>query len=211
MPFCIYWSKPTWVSWKMPSGKPLKQAEQEKSAKLGKPKKIANLRVARAERPFFIAFLSKGRHTLDVTDESKRHRMENAMNIAAYCRVSTDKADQLNSLEAQKRFFTEYTEKSGYTLVRVYADEGISGTPVRYSALGEFLRMLGRQTLGEWLIRLSDHLSCFLKDHPLLLSNAVPVERQLCKAPLFPAAYALVAVPSACIGFCLCCYLYSTE
>ena len=26
------------------------------------------------------------------------------MNIAAYCRVSTDKADQLNSLEAQKEF-----------------------------------------------------------------------------------------------------------
>lgn len=27
------------------------------------------------------------------------------MKIAAYCRVSTDKADQLNSLEAQKEFF----------------------------------------------------------------------------------------------------------
>ena len=27
------------------------------------------------------------------------------MNIAAYCRVSTDKADQLNSLETQKEFF----------------------------------------------------------------------------------------------------------
>ena len=26
------------------------------------------------------------------------------MNIAAYCRVSTDKEDQLNSLEAQKAF-----------------------------------------------------------------------------------------------------------
>ena len=29
------------------------------------------------------------------------------MNIAAYCRVSTDKEDQLNSLEAQKEFFSE--------------------------------------------------------------------------------------------------------
>ena len=27
------------------------------------------------------------------------------MKIAAYCRVSTDKADQLNSLEAQKEIF----------------------------------------------------------------------------------------------------------
>ncbi|MCM1061691.1 MAG: hypothetical protein NC452_15590 [Eubacterium sp.] len=30
------------------------------------------------------------------------------MNIAAYCRVSTDKEDQLNSLEAQKKFFTVF-------------------------------------------------------------------------------------------------------
>ena len=49
------------------------------------------------------------------------------MNIAAYCRVSTDKADQLNSLEAQKEFFSEYTKRTGDTLVRLYADEGISG------------------------------------------------------------------------------------
>ena len=33
------------------------------------------------------------------------------MNIAAYCRVSTDKADQLNSLEAQKEFFSEYIKQ----------------------------------------------------------------------------------------------------
>ena len=35
------------------------------------------------------------------------------MNIAAYCRVSTDKADQLNSLETQKEFFSEYTQRTG--------------------------------------------------------------------------------------------------
>lgn len=35
------------------------------------------------------------------------------MNIAAYCRVSTEKEDQLNSLEAQKQFFTEYTKRTG--------------------------------------------------------------------------------------------------
>ena len=44
------------------------------------------------------------------------------MNIAAYCRVSTDKEDQLNSLEAQKAFFAEYTIRTGDTLIRLYAD-----------------------------------------------------------------------------------------
>lgn len=62
------------------------------------------------------------------------------MNIAAYCRVSTDKEDQLNSLDAQKRFFTEFTEKNGHTLVRLYADEGISGTKIKNRK--EFLRLL---------------------------------------------------------------------
>ncbi len=62
------------------------------------------------------------------------------MNIAAYCRVSTDKEDQLNSLEAQKRFFAEYTGRTGDKLVRLYADEGISGTKIRNRR--EFLRMM---------------------------------------------------------------------
>ena len=47
------------------------------------------------------------------------------MNIAAYCRVSTDKEDQLNSLEAQKAFFAEYTQRTGDNLVRLYADDTV--------------------------------------------------------------------------------------
>ena len=62
------------------------------------------------------------------------------MNIAAYCRVSTDKEDQLNSLEAQKRFFAEYTQRTGDHLVRLYADEGISGTKIKNRK--EFQRMM---------------------------------------------------------------------
>lgn len=62
------------------------------------------------------------------------------MNIAAYCRVSTDKNDQLNSLEAQKKFFADYTARTGDNLVRLYADEGISGTKIKNRK--EFLRMM---------------------------------------------------------------------
>lgn len=62
------------------------------------------------------------------------------MNIAAYCRVSTDKSDQLNSLEAQKKFFTEYTQKNGHDLVKLYADEGISGTKIKNRK--EFLQLM---------------------------------------------------------------------
>lgn len=62
------------------------------------------------------------------------------MDIAAYCRVSTDKSDQLNSLEAQKKFFMEYTKKNGHNLIKVYADEGISGTKIKNRK--EFQRLM---------------------------------------------------------------------
>ena len=62
------------------------------------------------------------------------------MRIAAYCRVSTGKEDQLDSLEHQKEFFIEYAKKNGHTLVQVYADEGISGMSLKHRA--EFNRLM---------------------------------------------------------------------
>lgn len=60
--------------------------------------------------------------------------------IAAYCRVSTEKESQLDSLENQKIFFREYAEKNGYELVNIYADEGVSGRQMKKRTA--FLRML---------------------------------------------------------------------
>ena len=68
------------------------------------------------------------------------------MRIAAYCRVSTDKEEQLDSLENQKEFFSEYAEKHGHTLIRLYADEGISGTSLKKR--NEFLRLIKDARLG---------------------------------------------------------------
>lgn len=62
------------------------------------------------------------------------------MNVVAYCRVSTDKEDQLNSLAMQKEFFEEYCKKNDYNLVKIYADEGISGTKTKNRK--EFLQMM---------------------------------------------------------------------
>lgn len=53
------------------------------------------------------------------------------MHVVAYCRVSTDQQDQLNSFESQKRFFKRYIDKKqNWELVNVYADEGITGTNI---------------------------------------------------------------------------------
>ena len=68
------------------------------------------------------------------------------MRIAAYCRVSTDKDEQLDSLNHQKEFFVEYAKRSGHELVRLYADEGISGTSLKKRE--EFKRLLRDAELG---------------------------------------------------------------
>ena len=52
--------------------------------------------------------------------------------VAAYARVSTDLTDQLHSLAAQIKYFTEYiSEHEGWELIEVYSDEGITGTSTK--------------------------------------------------------------------------------
>ena len=51
------------------------------------------------------------------------------MRVAAYCRVSTDDEDQLNSYRSQVAYYTELINKrEDWTFAGIYADEGITGT-----------------------------------------------------------------------------------
>ena len=51
------------------------------------------------------------------------------LRVAAYCRVSSDSSDQLNSFVAQlNRYTALISTRENWTLVDLYADEGISGT-----------------------------------------------------------------------------------
>ena len=62
----------------------------------------------------------------------KRKESSDVMKIAAYCRVSTEKEAQIDSLEKQIDFFNEFTKKNGYELYKLYADEGISGKQIKH-------------------------------------------------------------------------------
>lgn len=58
--------------------------------------------------------------------------MNRKIKVAAYCRVSTDMEDQLHSLSAQIKYFTEYiSQHEGWEIIEVYYDEGITGTSVK--------------------------------------------------------------------------------
>lgn len=49
--------------------------------------------------------------------------------VAAYCRVSTDEEDQLNSFNVQKTYYEQrINETPDWTLAGIFADEGITGT-----------------------------------------------------------------------------------
>lgn len=66
---------------------------------------------------------------------------EMKLNVGYYARVSTDKDDQVNSIENQSNYFKDMIkENNNWTLVGEYIDEGISGTSIKNRE--NFLKML---------------------------------------------------------------------
>ena len=71
----------------------------------------------------------------------KKQAEESRIRIAAYCRVSTDSADQKDSFDAQVEYYTRYIgENPNWALADIYADQGISGTSM--AKRDEFNRMI---------------------------------------------------------------------
>ena len=68
-------------------------------------------------------------------------KIDEKIRLAAYCRVSSDSSDQLNSFAAQIRYYTDYAKvHTEYELIDIYADEGISGTSLKKR--DEFKRLI---------------------------------------------------------------------
>ena len=59
----------------------------------------------------------------EITAEKKDNKIQR---LAAYCRVSSDSADQLHSFAAQLRYYSNYEKQHPeFELVGIYADEGL--------------------------------------------------------------------------------------
>ena len=68
----------------------------------------------------------------EITAEKKENKIQR---LAAYCRVSSDSADQLHSFAAQLRYYSNYEKQHPeFELVGIYADEGLSGTSMKKRA-----------------------------------------------------------------------------
>ena len=70
-----------------------------------------------------------------------RTRKQKMLRVAAYCRVSSDSADQQHSYAAQVLYYTKEIQRHvEWKLVDIYADDGITGTSMTQRK--EFQRML---------------------------------------------------------------------
>jgi DNA invertase Pin-like site-specific DNA recombinase len=76
-----------------------------------------------------------------ITKIQSYHRDAKQLRVAAYCRVSTDNVEQLESLENQREHYQKYiSNQPNWQLAKIYYDEGISGTKLtKRDALKELL------------------------------------------------------------------------
>lgn len=83
--------------------------------------------------------------------------------VAAYCRVSTDSEEQLNSYAAQMNYYTQKIEENpDWEMAGVFADEGITGTSMKKRA--EFNRMIAACKRGRIDMILTKSASRFARN-----------------------------------------------
>ena len=83
--------------------------------------------------------------------------------VAAYCRVSTDDEEQLNSFSSQVKYYRELIEKeTDWMMAGVYADEAITGTQV--SKREGFQKMIRACLAGEIDMVITKSISRFARN-----------------------------------------------
>lgn len=94
--------------------------------------------------------------------------------VASYCRVSTDHMDQVNSFEAQQRYFREYISRQPqWELYAIYADEGVSGTSTRKRT--QFKKMINDAYMQKFSIIITKEVSRFSRN----ILDAIAYTREL--------------------------------
>lgn len=82
------------------------------------------------------------------------------LRVTFYARVSTDKDEQLNSLENQVQYYTQFIqEKQNWTYVPGYVDEGISGISTKKR--DSFNRMIAAAKAGRFDFIVTKEISRF--------------------------------------------------
>ena len=90
--------------------------------------------------------------------------------VAGYARVSTDSDEQFTSYEAQVDYYTNFIKKNAdWTFVKVYTDEGISGTNTKHRA--GFNEMIADALAGKIDLIITKSISRFARNTVDTLTN----------------------------------------
>ena len=99
----------------------------------------------------------------NVSSKQTRGKFLERLRVAAYCRVSTDSEDQLNSYKSQKAYYTDLIKKNKeWVFVDIYADEAITGTQV--TKREEFQRMINDCMNGDIDMVITKSISRFARN-----------------------------------------------
>ena len=123
-------------------------------------------------------YLRKGEHTMNVIDITSRTEKEKQkIRLAAYCRVSSNSEDQLHSFASQIRYYKDYERKHPqYTLVDIYADEGLTGTSMdKRDEMNRMIRDCKKGKIDRIIVK---SVSRFARNTPELLT-AVRLMKEL--------------------------------
>lgn len=102
---------------------------------------------------------------------------EHKLKVCAYCRVSSNSDDQLNSFAVQVKYYTKYIEShTEWEFIDIFADEGITGTCADKRT--EFLRMLQLCKHSKIDLILTKSISRFARNVPECLDYARKLRRQ---------------------------------
>lgn len=102
----------------------------------------------------------KARNTLS---SRAKTNLTKILRVAAYCRVSTDSEDQLNSYKSQVQYYTDLIKNnSEWSLADIYADEAITGTQV--TKREDFQRLINDCMNGEIDLIVTKSISRFARN-----------------------------------------------
>lgn len=99
--------------------------------------------------------------------------------VAAYARVSTDSDEQYSSYEAQVGYYTNFIKgKPNWEFIKVYADEGISGTSTkRRDDFNEMINATKMRAYLEAMKQADDYLEIWSEEAWILMVETATVNR----------------------------------
>ncbi|MCC8014014.1 MAG: recombinase family protein [Eubacterium sp.] len=113
---------------------------------------------------------------IPASKKEKINRKDAALRVAVYARVSTDDPNQTSSYELQKNHYNDFVrEHPNWNLVKIYADEGISGTSLNHR--DSFIEMLHDCKAGKIDMIVTKTVSRFARN----IVDCIEIERDLKK------------------------------